>query len=57
MTILKIIRFVRRYQYGSARRLGDVQAVLTGRIFHRIAERKLGKLTRRQLNQLLKGIK
>ena len=35
---------------------GDVQAVLQGRIIHRIFERKLGKASRRLLNHTLKGI-
>ena len=54
MSLLKIIRFIRSNQYHSARRLGDVQAVLQGRIVDRILQRKLGKLSRHAINKVLR---
>jgi len=51
--MLKIIRKIRRYQYKSAKRLGDVQAVLQGKIVQRVAQRKVGAMSRKGINKLL----
>jgi hypothetical protein len=55
--MIGLIRAIRRYQYRSAKRLGDVQALLQGRIVHRLVERQTGKVARRAINKLTKGLK
>ena len=55
--MIGLIRKIRRYQYASAKQLGDIQAVLQGRIVHRIAERAAGKAARKTLNKLTKGLR
>lgn len=49
--MIKLIRFLRRNMYNNARVLGDVQAVLTGRLLHRMVQRKAGAMSRRLLNK------
>jgi hypothetical protein len=55
--ILKTIRFLRRNMYRNARMLGDVQAVLQGRIIHRYVQRKAGAASRRLLNRTTRGLR
>ena len=55
--MIGLIRAIRRYQYGSAKRLGDLQALLQGRILHRYVERQTGRVARRTINRLTKGLK
>jgi hypothetical protein len=43
--------------YRNAKILGDVQAVLQGRLLHRYVERKTGKAARRAINKLTKGLR
>ncbi len=57
MSILKGIRWYRKRAYKTAKTLGDVQAVLQGRVVHRYAQRQAGKLTRRGLNKVLKSLR
>jgi len=54
MKLLKLIRKVRARCYRTAKVLGDVQAVLQGRIVNRYAQRKLGAMSRRNMNKVLK---
>lgn len=51
-----LIRKLRSSMYRNARMLGDVQAVMQGRIVHRIVQRKAGAATRRMLNKGLRGL-
>jgi hypothetical protein len=48
---------LRRALYVSAKILGDVQAIRKGRIGHRLAQRKAGKLARKGLNRALKALR
>ena len=50
--MLGLIRAYRKYCYNTAKRLGDVQAVLQGRFVDRVVQRKVGKLSRKGLNKL-----
>jgi hypothetical protein len=52
--MIGFIRAVRRRMYKQARILGDVQAVLQGRIGQRIAQRQAGALARKYINRLVK---
>jgi hypothetical protein len=45
---------VRSLLYGTARFLGDVQAVKKGRIAHRIVRRAVGRVTGRLLGRFLR---
>lgn len=55
--MIGVIRFLRRNMYRNARVLGDVQAVLQGRIVDRIVQRQAGKLSRKALNKLPKVVR
>ena len=56
MSILKGIRWYRKRAYKTAKTLGDVQAVLQGRVAHRIVQRQAGKHARRGLNKLTRKL-
>ena len=51
--IVKGIRKYRAKAYSSAKILGDVQAVITGTIVQRTAQRIAGKQTRKAMNKVL----
>lgn len=55
--MIKLIRALRRRMYRNAKILGDVQAVLQGRIVARIAERKAGAGARKALNKLTRKLR
>lgn len=50
--LLKTIRKVRGRCYKTAKTLGDVQAVLQGRLADRLVQRQAGKMSRKTLNKL-----
>lgn len=50
--MIHIIRWLRRRMYRNARVLGDVQAVMQGRIVHRTLQRQLGKRSRKIIHKL-----
>ena len=50
--MLRTIRQLRRAMYPAAKLLGDLQAILSGRILRRIGWRVSGKLTGRALGQM-----
>lgn len=50
-----MINKIRRTLYGTARILGDINAVLRGKIGQRIERRLVGKLTGRLLGKLFKN--
>jgi hypothetical protein len=52
--MIKLIRALRRRMYKNARVLGDVQAVLQGRIVQRVVQRKAGAAARRAINKVVK---
>lgn len=51
--MIRLIRKVRSRCYRTAKVLGDVQAVMQGRIVHRVGQRVAGKATRKGLNKVL----
>ena len=53
MSLISKIRKIRKMQYQSAKTLGDVQAVLQGRIGHRLVQRQVGKMSRKSMNKVL----
>ena len=53
MGLVKLIRVYRRKAYNSAKMLGDVQAILQGRLVHRGAQRILGKASRKAMNKVI----
>ncbi len=54
--MIKLIRRTRARCYRTAKVLGDVQAVLQGRVAHRIVQRQAGKHARRGLNKLTRKL-
>ena len=52
--LLRRSRKLRSSLYRWAKLLGDINAVLSGQIGRRVAQRIAGKLSRRGLNKLLK---
>jgi hypothetical protein len=57
VSIKRKITRARARMYTTAKRLGDVQAVLKGRIVERAAQRVAGKIARKQLNKIEKVLK
>ena len=53
MSIVRLIRKYRRNAYRSAKALGDVQAILQGRIGQRVVQRVVGKASRKAMNRVL----
>ena len=51
--MIKLIRRYRRNAYRSAKFLGDVQAIITGKWVQRYVQRKVGALSRRGMNTLI----
>ena len=49
------IAHMRRDRYKQGKILGDVNAIMRGKIVRRVAQRKLGQASRRAINRILRG--
>lgn len=45
---------LRRFMYGTARLLGDIEAAKKGRLGRRVARRMVGRMTGRMLRRMLR---